>query len=63
MTIAIRSETGHLTIEPKGERKLEAFVKQVDATLVFAVGADNEAKGAFLRNLTYTILHLNCVMV
>jgi len=54
MTIAIRSENGHLTIEPKGQRKLEAFateteffVKQVDATLVFAVGADNKAKGAF----------------
>jgi len=47
MTIAIRSETGHLTIEPKDQRKLEAFVKQVDATLVFAVGADNKAKGAF----------------
>ena len=51
MTIAITSENGHLMIEPKGQRKLEAFatseteffVKQVDATLVFTLGADNKA--------------------
>ncbi len=51
MTIAITNENGHLMIEPKGQRKLEAsassetefFVKQVDATLVFTVGADNKA--------------------
>lgn len=51
MTIAITSENGHLMIEPKGQRKLEAFatseteffVKQVDATLTFTLGADNKA--------------------
>jgi D-alanyl-D-alanine carboxypeptidase len=51
MTIAITSENGHLVIEPKGQRKLEAFatseteffVKQVDATLTFTLGPDNKA--------------------
>jgi hypothetical protein len=51
MTIAITSENGHLAIEPKGQRKLEAFatseteffVKQVDATLTFTLGAQNKA--------------------
>src|SRR5260370_25737939 len=51
MTIAITSENGHLMIEPKGQRKLEAiatsetefFVKQVDATLAFTLGPDNKA--------------------
>ncbi len=51
MTISITSENGHLMIEPKGQRKLEAiatsetefFVKQVDATLAFTLGPDNKA--------------------
>lgn len=51
MTIAITSENGHLMIEPKGQRKLEAlassetefFVKQVDAVLVFTLGPANKA--------------------
>ncbi len=51
MTIDITSENGHLMIEPKGQRKLEAiatsetefFVKQVDATLAFTLGPDNKA--------------------
>src|SRR5260370_36993732 len=51
MTITVTNENGHLMVEPKGQRKIEAlpssetefFVKEVDAKLVFSLGADGKA--------------------
>lgn len=49
--LTITNENGHLMIQPEGQQKLEAlpasetefFVKEVDAKLVFVVGADGQA--------------------
>lgn len=51
MTITVTNENGHLMVEPKGQRKIEAlpssetefFLKDVDAKLVFSLGADGKA--------------------
>src|ERR1051326_157713 len=50
-TITVTNENGHLMIEPKGQRKIEAlpssetefFLKEGDATLKFTVGPDGKA--------------------
>src|SRR5260370_36014138 len=51
MTITVTNENGHLMVEPKGQRKIEAlpssdtefFVKEVEAKLGFSLGADGKA--------------------
>ena len=51
LSITVTNENGHLMIQPRGQRKLEAFasseteffVKEADQTLVFTVGADGKA--------------------
>ena len=50
LTITVTNENGHLMIQPRGQRKLEAFasseteffVKEADQTMVFTVGADGK---------------------
>jgi len=52
MSVTFTNESGHLMVEPKGQKKLEAFasseteffIKPVDATFTFVMGEDGKAK-------------------
>jgi D-alanyl-D-alanine carboxypeptidase len=50
MTITVTNDNGHLMVEPKGQRKIEAlpstetefFLKEMDLKLTFSVGTDGK---------------------